>query len=185
MKFNIKTTLALFAVCGLLFMQAPHANAFELGGSKVKNFAVLNIVKILAEADASKSLKAQLNAEKAALKAKTDKKEAALTAEKAELDAKLAKLSGAEDKALQDKFIAKLNKMQNEVNKEKAALDKRSSDAFIKIRDVVLKVSKDIMDKNGYDAVFAQQNVVLVKGEVNITDEVLKRVNEDISEVKL
>jgi len=180
MKQTIKNILAIAMVVGLLAAHAPQAQAFGLVGGKGEaqgSFAVLNVTKLMSESDAAKSLKEQLDVEKSALLSENSEQEKKLTEERK----KLKDAPEAEIKA----FYAKVAKLKDKAQAKKAALDDRSGRALLKIRDAILKASKKVMDANGYDAVFAQQSVVLLKGDINITAEVLELLNKELPKVEL
>ncbi len=180
MKQTIRNILAITMVVSFLAINTPQAQAFGLVGGKDDakgSFAILNVAKLMSESDAAISLRQQLNVERDALKAENDK-----------LEAKLAKEGKTLKDASQEKlqvFYKKVDKLKEKAQAKKASLDERSGRALIKIRDAVLKESKKVMDDKGYDAIFAKQSVVLLKGDINITAEVLESLNKELPEVEL
>lgn len=176
----------------LLFLAfLPVAQASILGGltggdnAKASSFAIVNVASLVSDSKAGQAINAQLKAELKALKEENDQKETALVKERSEIEGRTASLSAEEGRILRNDFRAKVDRMKAEAAAKRTALDEKSEKAFLKLRDAILTIVKDLSDKRGYDAVFAQQNVVLMSKEVNITDQVMEVLNASLPSLSL
>lgn len=174
LKFGhtLQATCLALITC-LVMVAAMPAHAFLLDGNKdgkSSSFAIVNVARLMSESKAAKALNSELQAELKAFKADTDRKEQALVKENETIS--------ENDKAAFQKFRAKVEKMKAATKAKREAIDERSGKALTTLRDTILKIVKEISDKNGYDAVFAQQNVVLMSGNINLTDEVMSELDK-------
>ncbi len=166
------------------FLVPSSAQAFSLG-EKSSSFAVVNIQRLLSETEAAKDLSKQLTAALEAHKKENEIKEAQLLKEAEAIDARKDSITKEAYEQEKTVFKAKVNKLKELAKQHREDLDKRSAEALIKLRDQTLAIIKEISDREEYDAVFSQADVVLLKKEANITDEVFERVNAALPELKM
>ena len=94
-------------------------------------------------------------------------------------------LSEDEYAALETTFLEKVNAKKADAKVLRDDLDAKASAALQTLRDKVLEISHAIAKEEGYNAVFAQQNVVLVDKSINITDQVMLQLNEELTNLTL
>ncbi len=171
-----------------LFAFTPHfsAQAFTLGKDKNStSFGVLNISYIMSESLAAKSLNEQLTAELNALKEENDIKEGKLLQAYNKVLEKKEELPEDEYQKLEASFTGKVDQLKEIAQKKREDIEKRSAEALAKLRGKILAISKDILDAEGYEAIFAQENIVLLKKQVNVTPAVLERLNAEMPDLKM
>ena len=69
-----------------------------------------------------------------------------------------------------------------ELNKK---LDTAIGDALNKLRDEIVEIVGDMATKNKYDLVISRADVVIVAKHIDITAEVMGKLNKELSSVKV
>ena len=162
-----------------LFHPGP-ADAAE--GSKL---AVLDLERVMRQSAAGKSLQTQIEQIRAANLAKDRQADEDLRAEDQKLNAQRAVLSdesfAQKRKELESRLIAQRKEFEDRRERFQAAVD----DAWFRIRAVVVEVTDSIAAEREIDVVVAQRNTVLLSKNLDITDDVLQRLDQKLSEIPL
>ena len=83
-------------------------------------------------------------------------------------------------------FEAKLFETRELVQKRKRALEKALSKSLAKLRNEIAKIVGDIANERDYQAVFIKQQVIIVASKsIDITDEVMEKLNKKDSQINL
>ena len=149
------------------------------------NVAILGVTEIMRESAASKVVLAEIQKREAALKAEVEKRENALLAADQQLAQERGTLSAdefARKRAELSQQAAEVRKYAQAQQGEIAALARRGE---TQIRDALLKVVREIAKERGVMLVLNQSQVVLFPGELNITDEAMKRLNAALPTVSV
>lgn len=189
-------TMIVITVASLGFPVAAHAQ------SKI---AVVDIQEIMSESKAAKSIQEQLETQRKAFQDDVSKRERALLdqqkalmEEQGQLMEEQKTLAGANtdgsesfNKKLaafekkRDEFEAELLEMRKLVQKRRQALEKAAGDAIGKLRMEVVEIVAEIADANDYDMVVTKQNVILAQKDMEITSQVMTRLDKNIKEIEL
>jgi len=144
---------------------------------------VVNIAKIMKDAKAAISVREQLQAKQKAFQAELDSKEKELLAE----DQSLVKQKDSPDKATFDKkvksFREKAAVAQRQVQEKKAQLDKAFSGSLEEIQQAVIGVVKEVAEEKKMTLAVSSAQVLYNDPTLDITDEVLKRLDAKLPKV--
>jgi Skp family chaperone for outer membrane proteins len=175
MKPTISRLLFSLATIGLISTASP-AFAETLVG-------VVNTQKIMRDSKAAQSVRSQLQAKQKAFQAELDAKEKALLAE----DQALAKQQASVEKAAFEQkvkdFRAKAATAQREIQTKKLQVDKALAGALENIQETTLQITKEVAAEKKITLVVSAAAVLYADSSLDITDEVLKRLNAKMPNV--
>jgi len=179
----MKTTLkgALIAAVLCLTLAAPATAAEE--ASKGMTFGIVDINKVLQAAEAAKGILGELEGKRKEFQTQITKEEDSLRAFETSVMKEKEKLSKEDFEKKRKEFEEKMVTAQKMVQDKKRLLDQAFGDSMGKLRTEALKVSAEISKERGFDAVFTQDALVLAEKDLDITDEVLERVNKNIKKI--
>lgn len=147
------------------------------------NTGVVNIGKIMQASKAATSVRSQLQAKQKSFQADLDAKEKALYAE----DQALVKQKDSADKAAFEKkvkdFRAKAATEQRQVQEKKAQLEKAFAGALEEIQKTVNDIVKQVATEKKLNLVVSASQVLYTDPALDITDEVLSRLDSKLSTV--
>ncbi len=168
--------VAIFSA--ILFMPG-YAKAEEL------KIAVVDVEKVLNDSKAGQSIQKQLAVKREAFQKEFSGRENNLmNAEKTLMEKK--KDTSAEEFSKQRKdFEKQLLETRNLFQKRRAALDKGLGDALSELRKNIIQVTADVADEGKYQVVLTRDSVVIIQKEMDITDQVLQRLNKKLPNIKL
>jgi Skp family chaperone for outer membrane proteins len=155
-------------------------NPFVMNG-----FAIVDIQKILDEAAASKSAAKQVLELKQKYAKESQAKIEELKKSEAQIKSQQKALS-QEAFALKVKdFQAKFNEGQKDAMKKKRIVENAYAKALELIRSAVVMVISEISAERKIDLVLAKGQILYARNGVDITDEVLERLDKKLSKVNI
>jgi len=164
---------------------APAAAAPAAAPAHPLRLAVVDIQALLKTSKAAQSIETQLVSIRKNFQAEVEKEEKTLRAsEKAIMDQK-GKISEDEFKTKAQAFQKQVGDGQKKIQERKAKLDKAIATAIGKLRGEIVKIVAEIGDKNNLDLVLARTDVVIVSKTLDITQQVLTRIDADLPSVKV
>lgn len=174
----MKTLLSRLFVVAFVLMFATVAPA-----SAETAIGVVNTAKIMRDSKAAQSVRSQLQTKQKAFQAELDAKEKQLLAE----DQALAKQQSSVEKAAFEQkvkeFRTKAANAQREVAQKKMAVEKALESALANVQSTVLQVVKEVAAEKKLNLVVSSGAVLYTDATLDITDEVLKRLNEKLPNV--
>lgn len=174
-------SLALLAVLSFGAFSAP-ARAED---GKVVNIAVVDIQELLKSSKGAQSIETQLQAIRKNFQSEVEKEEKKLRdAEKAIL-AEKGKISEEEFAKKAGDFQKDVAAGQKKIQERKGKLDKALATAVGKLRAEVVKIVSEIGEKQKLDLVLARTDVVIVSKDMDITKQVLDRLDTDLPSIKV
>jgi outer membrane protein len=169
----------ILIIISLIFIIFNPSNANEI------KIAYIDTDKILNESNAGKEVKKQLD---------IINKKKILTFQKIEkeLIEQQKKISQQENILSKDELEKKVKehqekviKFQNDVRYNKDDLIKKNNEATKKILDILNPVLYDYSAKNSITIIFQKNHIVIGRADLDITEEILKTINEKIKNIKL
>lgn len=150
--------------------------------------AVVDIQQLLRDSKAAQGIESQLTTIRKNFQTEVETDEKALRAKEKEVKDLLAaaqkdKTKEEEAKAKVAEFQKQVTDAQKKIQEKKNKLDKAVATAIGKLRAQIVKVVAEIADKKGLDLVLARTDVVIVSKTLDITAEVLERINKDLPSV--
>jgi outer membrane protein len=147
--------------------------------------AVLDVESVLRGSKAGKALQDQINQIVSANQAKGQEAEGALRAEDQKLSKQRAVLSdevyAQKRKELQSRFTREKQEFQARRKQIRMAVDQ----AWSRIRDAMIEITKDIATERKLDIVVSEAGTVLSAKKLDITKDVLARLDDKLSKVPL
>lgn len=173
--------IAAFLVLSFVVTGVP-AKAAE---PKAPTIAVVDVEKILAEAKAAKSLQSQIQAKKESLQKEFSVKEKELKSTETTLLGEKEKLS-AEDFAKKRKaYEEKIIETRKLFQKTRNSLEEGVGKAMGELRKNILESAAQVGDEKGYDIVLTRDSVLIAEKSLDITPDVLAKLDSKLTDVKL
>lgn len=178
---NPSTVLHLFSRVGALLLIALFfvGNVFVSGSAWAESYklAFVDVPRAMAASDAAKQARDILQKKLVA----KQKEVSTMEAEVKKMQENVAKRAqkGQADAPDQDAEVrAKMRDYQRLVEDNQAAIERENGRWTKKITEALLKVIEEIGREEGYTVVFGKGQVLFAAGSIDITDQVLVRLNE-------
>ena len=151
---------------------------------KVK-IAVVDVEKMLSDSKAGKNIQKQLTARRESFQQEfTTRENDLMNAEKSLVEQK--KSMSAEDfSAKRQEFEKQLFETRALFQKRRNSLDKGLGNALGELRKNIIQVTAEIADEQNFQVVLSRDSVVIVEKEMDITDQVLARLDQNIQSINL
>jgi len=166
---------SIFATVSSVFAQS------SIGTS----IAVIDVQYLMSDSKSAKSVQEQLKSKRDELQSEFLALEKDLRDEQKIIAEKKASLSPEEFKKQRDLFEQKLLESRKIVQRKKHALDLGVKESVQKIEKEISKIVQAIATEKGYDLVLTRNNVFIGSKELDISEDVMARLNENLSKVKL
>lgn len=153
--------------------------------AQTTNIAVVDVEKILNDSKAGQSIQSQLKKRREAFQKEFSSKENELMESEKKLVDEKASLDPEEFSKKRREFEKKLLETRNLFQKRRNSLDKGLGNAFTDLRKNIIEVTAEVSDEAKYQVVLTRDSVVIVEKSMDITDEVLKRLNKKVPTIKL
>lgn len=182
MLFVALSLVASVSLSQLSFAEDKKEKSSE---SKALSIAVVDIQSLLSTSKAAKDIMKQAKT----LRDKYQKEFEELEKDLRESEKKLIK-----DKAnlKEDEFVKRrksfekqLIQAQIKVKKRRKDLEKKVGKATAELRKQILKAVATLSAERDYDLVISRQDVVIVSKDVDISDDVMDRLNDNVKKIKL
>lgn len=147
--------------------------------------AVLDVSALLRDSKASKHIQEQMQKKRNSYQKQIAKLEKKLQ----ETETKLIELRKEEDAEgfaeERKKFEKTMAETQKKVAELRGSLDNAYAKGMAELREAIVEIVADVSDKQSYDLVISRQEVVIVSKEIDITEAIMDRLNDDHSKIKL
>lgn len=174
----------LFAVLGI-FSAPASVNAQEEGQETPFKVAVLDIQALLSQSKAAKSIQKQVEDKREDFQKEISKEEKKLK----ESEEKLIKLGQAQE---EEKFKEQKKEFEEDfvetrelVQSRRTALEKAYNEAMVELRNEIVAIVSDFANENNYGLVLSKTSVVIGDKSLDITEDVMKRLDKDVSKIKV
>jgi outer membrane protein len=169
---------ALVAVCAI-------SRPLGVAAAETPQIAVLNVEAVLNSSNAGRSVQEQLKKIRSANQEKDQESEAALRTEGEQLMKQRAVLSeeafATKQKELQSRFETLRQGFDERQQRIQSAVEK----ARTQIHQALVEATRDIAAERDIDIVLSQTATALTSKELDISKDVLDRLNETLSEIPL
>lgn len=169
----------LFAACVSL------PTALRAQTAKAPVIAIIDMQRILSESSAVKAMQEQLDARRSSFQQELQKKEEALRKSDQELARQRAILSADAYAKRRQELERQVAEMRREIQERRKGLDRLLNQSMSQVRLRLVDIVKSIAKTRGADLVLAKAMVVLVRPDLEITDEALQRLNAELPSVAL
>lgn len=182
----MKTTISMLALAAALTaFAAPALAAEQPAAATTPVFGFVDVSKVLQTTDAAKDILAQMDVKYKEYQAKIKKEEDSLR----DMETSLAKEKDTLSKeAFQEKYKVlqeKFSKEQKMVQDSKRTFDKALSTAMNQLRAEAATVVKGLAEEKHYAAVFTQDAMIVSVPELDMTSEVIARLNKNVKKISV
>lgn len=167
-----KSFITLTAFCALFSF-----NAFA--GS----IAVLDVEKIVKESSAMRDIQSKVTKKQDDYQKEVTKKQKELETEQKKLEGKKDILAKEAFEKEMKKFDGKIDDLKTFVDKKQNSLKKASMDSMGKVNDKIKDIIAEISKEKDIDLIVPTSQTLFYKDEMDISAEVLKRLNKKITKV--
>lgn len=150
-----------------------------------RNFAIVDMNKVMREAAAGDQIRTELNAKSKQFHTELENQDKTLSAQK-------EALAKSRESMTEDAFEKKVKELQGKYGEAERLLQERrrtldvvSNTSRNKLLTEATKLIADIAKEKGYSAVFTQEAVLLAEPDLDITDEVVKRMNNSVKKIAI
>lgn len=175
-----KSFIMLLAVAGLVFSAPARAADARLPAPII---AIVDVQRILQESLASKSVQKQLEAQRSKFQSEIEVEENGLRqAEQAlvkERDKLAPQAYTQREQQLRQRFAA----VETHVQARRKQLDQSFTDSMNAVRTALLDVVDKVAHERGANLVIVKQQTLWTDQPIDITDEVLKRLDQKLPQV--
>lgn len=147
--------------------------------------AVVDVQAILENSEAVKNLRKEMDQISHNIQKEMSNKEAELKKHEQGLVSKKGVLSEEDFQKEIDKFNVMVSKAQKNMQSKKEGLEKTHADAMNQVHDATIEVIGKLADEQGFNMAIPSSQVLFVKGYLDVTTEVIKRLNESLKTVKI
>jgi outer membrane protein len=147
--------------------------------------AVIDYQRVLREAKSAKSISDQLEARRKQYQDQIGKEEQKLSDADKELAKQRGVLSAEALNAKREDLQKRAAELQKLVNDKRRQLGTVSSAALNEVRNAMLQVVGDLSGEHGFNLVLPSNTVLMFAPKIDMTDEVIKRLDETLPAVKL
>lgn len=155
------------------------------GAQAVEGIAVINIQDIMRDSLAAKSVKKTLESKQKSFQNEMTQRENDLKNQETGIASQRDKLSKEEFEQKVKGFQQSAVKAQREVSTKKAKLDKAFADSLATIQNTVVDITKSIAKERGLKVVMPTSQLLYAEPSLDITKEVLDRLNKKLPNVKV
>jgi len=161
----------------VFFMPLP-AMAQDAGERfSVQRFAVIDLARIIRESEATERVRALLDTKSEEFQKEFAEKEVQLLAKEKELKARQSLIS---EEAYQEEvraFQREVAAVQQDIQNKRQSLDRALQQAQDKIRQLATTIVAERASALNIDLVFKEEQLLIFRNQLNITDDVLERLN--------
>ena len=147
--------------------------------------AVVDIRLLLTESKAAKSIQSQIKERRDSFVNDLASEEKKLRGMEKTLIEQKAELSQEDFVEKRQDFEKELIDTRKEATEKRRDLEEAAAKASQKLRDEITTIVQEVADESEYDLVLSMQDVVIGSNTLNITDEVLKRLNKNVSKISV
>lgn len=150
-----------------------------------EEIAIIDIQKIITESLAAKSIATQIEKKRDEFQAEVEKEEEKLHSDDQSLSEQRSVLSKEVFEQKAKEFRSKVVEAQRMVQSRRAQLDKAHVKALEKVRKHTLDIVDGLSGKKNFKVVLPKAQVFYSKNELDISDEILKKLNEKLPKVEV
>lgn len=141
---------------------------------------VVDVQSLLQNSKSAKMVRQQIEQKRAEYAKDISHQEETLRQERDSLQRQQSSLSAEALNQKGREFQQKVNDLDRSVQSKRQALERSNADALEKIQEVMLKIITDIAKDRKANMVFQRSELVLFDQNYDVTDEVLRRLDEQL-----
>ncbi len=178
-----KKTIFLTLLIGILL--PLHAHADTPAKLPAPIIAIVDVQRILQESMAAKSVQKQLEAQRSKFQTEIEGEENELRAAEQDLNKARPSLAAQAYSDREQQLRQRFSVVENHVQARRKVLDQAFSDSMNTVRSALLDVVDKVAHEHGANLVIVKQQALWTDQPLDITDEVLKRLDQKLSKVDI
>ena len=147
--------------------------------------AIVDVQRILQESSASKSVQKQLDAQRSKFQTEIGKEENSLRQAEQELANQRSQLTAAAYSEKEQQLRQRFSTVENHVSTRRKVLDQSYTDAMAAVKRALLDVVSGVAHEQGVNLVIVKQQGLWTDQPLDITDVVLKRLDEKMPKIDI
>jgi Skp family chaperone for outer membrane proteins len=167
----------IFTAVSIILLLSASAHSQSL------NVAVVDMKRILKESEAAKDLKGKLQSSKSKYIEKRKNEEDNIRLAQETLISQKNVVAADIFQQKQQEFQDNLIKAQRRVQEKAAKLENSFKTELVKVQTKTLEIVSELSKQNSYDLVLDYNQILYNDSKLDITDEVMKRLNKSLSKV--
>jgi Skp family chaperone for outer membrane proteins len=172
---TILKTIFFSLMCVVAFAGAAYAETSPKMPSPV--IAIVDVQRILQESSASKSVQKQLEVQRSTFQNEIEKEENSLRQAEQTLSKQRTQLSAQDYSDREQQLRQRFSTVENHVQARRKVLDQSYADAMSAVRSALLDVVSSVAHERGANLVIVKQQALWTDQPLDITDEVLNRLD--------
>lgn len=153
--------------------------------STVKGIGVVDVVALMRESSAAKSVEKQLNERRKTYRDQLAAQEKKLQAQEEDLVKNRKSLKAEEFEVKRKEFDKSVRALQQSAQKKHIAFDKAATQAVSKLQSKITQITGQVAQEKKLQLVLTRDQVVVVEQSLDITKEVMARLNKEMPSVSL
>ncbi|MDA9231558.1 OmpH family outer membrane protein [Rickettsiales bacterium] len=158
---------------------------FNIDKALSQNIAVVDVDEILKNSLAMNNIESQMSKKESYFQKDIDKNKMILEKRASNIESKKAVMSESALKKEGQKIMQELNNLQKEAVKKQKLLKKGYVESLAKIDQKIKKILDDISNEKNIDIILPSSALASYKDHLDISAEVLKRLNKELKTVKV
>lgn len=146
---------------------------------------IVDVQRVLSDSAAGKDIQAQFDKEKARIEKEAASKDADLKKKRDELVKKQPDMKKEDFVKQGNQFQQDIATARNDLANQSRTLKAATAEAVKKLRIQLVQVVSDLANEKGYALVMTKQNIILAEKNMDITEEVMARLNKAVKTVKI
>jgi Skp family chaperone for outer membrane proteins len=167
------------------FLTSLLVSVFISFNANADGVGILDVEKIVKESLAMRDIQNKVSKKQDEYQKQVTKKQDELEAEQKRIESKKNVLSKEALEKETKTFEKKLDDLKTFVDKKQNSLKKASLDGMSKVNDKIKDIIAEISKEKNFDVITPAAQTLYYKNDLDITDEVLKRLNKKITKVDL
>lgn len=183
----MRSSFIVFVLGCLLFTFMPYsAHAQEKAAAAASpKIVIVDVDAILGKSKAAQSLQKQLKEKRESFQKEFAGKEAQLKESEKTLMAEREKLSQEEFAKKRQEYEQKIMETRKLYQKRRNSLDQGVAKAMGTLRKSIAEAAAEVSDEKGYDIVLTREGVMIAEKSLDITEDVLKKLDAKVTNIPL
>ena len=184
-KTRMFAFIAILSLCVPLGLKNAVAQEAGQAGFNVSRIGLVDMGYVLRNAAGTAKVRELLDAKRDEFQAEFAEREKNLFERERELQLKKSVMSQSAYNTAVQEFQAEVSTTQQEIQQRRQSLDQAFQDAQNALRELGLEIITDIAREQRLDLVLTRDNSIIFRQELNITQEVLTRLDERTKNARL
>jgi Skp family chaperone for outer membrane proteins len=147
--------------------------------------AVIDYQRVMREAQAAESIRTQIEARRVRYQSEIAAEEQRLVEADRELADQRSRLEADDFAKRRKSFEEDVAEVQRMLQSRRQQLDDVAAMAMSEVREAVIRIVGELSEQRGFNLVLPSANVLLFSPQIDITDEVLEKLDAELPDVRL